>query len=248
MTQILHLSAKEMTRRTGINNALGYTYPEKDLILLKKGLTGKKKREVLDHEINHLRKGEEGPFLGGLLGKGVGIGMSALGGMARSGGFRKGMANLGEQYQEGREDLGPYRRFGREQMEGPGGLSEWAKTGFQAPTMEQARERPGYQSRFNALENTAAARGGLMSGNALIEAADFGGREYESEYNRQQREYQNELAKRMGFANLGYGAASRSAGLGETYGGRMADLQVKKGQSGSDMWGDIGGSLKSVGF
>ena len=240
MTQIQHVTAKEMTRRTGVNNALGYSYPEKDLILLKKGLTGKKKREVLDHEINHLRKGEEGPFLG--------MATSMAAGFSRARGLRKGMGEVREGYTEGREDLGPYRRFGREQMEGPGGLSEWAKTGFQAPTMEEARQAPGWQSGFNALESSAAARGGLLSGNALIEAADYGGRAYDREYARRQNEYQNELAKRMGFANLGYGAASRSAGLGETYAGRMSGLRVAKGQSDSDMFGDIGASGASMGF
>ena len=168
MTQIQNISAKEMTRRTGIENCLGYTYPDKDLILLKKGLTGKKKKEVLDHEINHLRKGEEGPFLG--------AGMAIAAGAMRDKGFSKGMGQLRDTYAEGREDLGPYARFGREQMEGPGGLSEWAKTGFQAPTMEQVREAPGYQTRFNAMQNMGVARGGGLSGNALIEAADFGGR------------------------------------------------------------------------
>jgi len=171
-----------------------------------------------------------------------------LGGMARRKGFTKGMGVLGEQYQEGREDLGPYRRFGREQMEGPGGLSEWAKTGFQAPTMEEARQAPGWQSGFNALENTAAARGGLLSGNALIEAADYGGRAYDREYARRQNEYQNELAKRMGFANLGYGAARDTAGFGAQYGGRMSDLYVGRGQSDSDMFGDIGGMGAGMGM
>jgi len=240
MTQIQTVTQKEMTRRTGITNCLGYTYPEKDLILLKKGLTGKKKREVLDHEINHLRKGEEGPFLG--------MATAMLGGAARSKGFRRGMEGLSGTYAEGREDLGPYARFGREQMEGPGGLSEWAKTGFQAPTMEEARQAPGWQSGFNALENTAAARGGLLSGNALIEAADYGGRAYDREYARRQNEYQNELARRMGFANLGFRAATGQAGLGETFAGRMANLQVGKGQSTSDMWGDIGGAGMSMGM
>jgi len=238
MTQILNVTQKEMTRRTGISNCLGYTYPKKDLILLKKGLTGKKKREVLDHEINHLRKGEEGPFLG--------TAMGMLGGMARGKGFNKGMAQLGDTYAEGREDYGPYARFGRERMEGPGGLSEWAKTSFQAPTMEESRQAPGWQSGMNALENSAISRGGLMSGNAMIEAADYGGRAYDREYGRRENTYQNELARRMGFANLGLRAATGQANLGQTYAGRMADMQVGKGQSQSDMFGDLGGSLTSV--
>ncbi len=239
MTQVQHVTAKEMTRRTGIENCLGYTYPDKDLILLKKGLTGKKKKEVLAHEVNHLRKGEEGPFLGTMMSMGAGL--------MRDKGFSKGIGQLRDTYAEGREDLGPYARFGREQMEGPGGLSEWAKTGFQAPTMEQVREAPGYQSRFNALENTAAARSGLLSGNALIEAADFGGQAYDREYGRRENTFQNELARRMGFANLGLRAAGGQAGLGENFAGRMYGAQVGRGQSRSDMFGDIGGSMMSMG-
>jgi len=123
-----------------------------------------------------------------------------------------------------RGDLAPYREFGEEQL---AGLQAWQASPegqFQAPTMEDVTSSPGYESRLGAVESSAAARGSLFSGNALRNIGEFGSSEYGKEYNRKQTEYQNELNKRMGFANLGYGAAGGSAGLAQNLGQRLANL------------------------
>ena len=62
MTAISYVSQKEMEQQTGFKTALGYSLPKEDKILLRKGLTKKKKKEVLAHEEEHIAKGEEGPF------------------------------------------------------------------------------------------------------------------------------------------------------------------------------------------
>jgi hypothetical protein len=55
-------SQKEMQKETGLKTALGYAFPKEDKILIRKGLSKEKKKEVLAHEEEHIAKGEEGPW------------------------------------------------------------------------------------------------------------------------------------------------------------------------------------------
>jgi len=73
MTAITYVSQKEMKQRTGFGRALGYSLPQEDEILLRKGLTKEKKKEVLAHEEDHIARGEEGPFLGALIGGAISL-------------------------------------------------------------------------------------------------------------------------------------------------------------------------------
>lgn len=235
MTQIQHITEKEMLRRTGVN-ALGYTYPEKDLILLKKGLTGKKKREVLDHEVNHLRKGEEGPFVDALIGGGVaGLG-SVIGGGKAKDATQAAIDAAYRQYTQGRADLAPYREFGYEQLED---LTNWLGTpgGTYRPSPEEISTLPGYQARLNALENSAIARGGLLSGNTMMDVGEFGASEYDREIARRG----GELSRRLGLVNLGYGAAGGTAAMGQDYGRTAAQLAMEGGRGQQAMWNQLGG-------
>ena len=242
MTQIQHITEKEMVRRTGVN-ALGYTYPKKNLILLKKGLTGKKKREVLEHEVNHLRKGEEGPFLGAAIGGGAALLGGVLGGKAQKDANQAALDAAYEQYQQGRTDLGPYREFGTDQLTDYENWLASPEGTFRPPTQEEVEASAGYDTRLGAVENSAAARGSLFSGNALRNIGEFGASEYDREYGRRQNEYQNELSKYMGNVNLGYGAAGGSAGLAQNYGQTAASLYNQRGQNQADMWGNVGGAI-----
>jgi hypothetical protein len=63
MTAISYVSQSQMEEKTGFKHALGYALPEEDKILLRKGLTKDKKKEVLAHEEEHIAKGEEGPWV-----------------------------------------------------------------------------------------------------------------------------------------------------------------------------------------
>lgn len=131
-----------------------------------------------------------------------------------------------QMYEQGRTDLSPYRNFGANSLtdmqswlSGPNGT-------FKAPSMEDVKNTPGYQFGLNqgvdTVQNNAAARGGLLSGNALRAVNEYGqdyaSGKYSDYYNRAVQEYQNELNKRMGFVNLGYGAAGGSAGLSQNFG------------------------------
>jgi len=234
MTQIQHVTEKEMTRRTGVKNALGYTYPEKDLILLKKGLTGKKKREVLEHEINHLKKGEEGPWVA----EAIGAGASILG--AREG--RKGAEAAAEltrkQLEQAAGYYQPYRRFGKEQL---GELQNWlAGPGgaFAEITPEEVMGTPGYETRLRGLESSAAARGGLLSGNLLRRVGEeFIPSEIESE----RRRRQSELAQRLGLVGVGERAAGGSAGIAQTGASLLPQISLQGTQAAMAPYSDIAG-------
>lgn len=63
MTALTRVSAREMKRRTGFGKALGYSFPEKDEILIRDDLPKDLEKEVLAHEEEHIERGEEGPFL-----------------------------------------------------------------------------------------------------------------------------------------------------------------------------------------
>jgi hypothetical protein len=150
---------------------------------------------------------------------------------------------LREQSGIAREDLAKYRTFGEKELAdfeswqaGPGGQ-------FQAPTMEEVRATPGYESRLGAIESSAAARGGLMSGNALRDIGEFGSQEYGTAYNRKMGEYMNDFNRRMQKINLGYGAAGGSAGLSQDLGSRLSDVAMREGAAGSQMYGDIGSGV-----
>jgi len=146
----------------------------------------------------------------------------------------KGSANeakeeLKRQNALARGDLASYQQFGGEQLTG---LDEWLKTPegqFAPPTSAEVTASPGYQSRLGAVESSAAARGSLFSGNALRDVGQFGSDEYSREYGRKQTEYQNELNKRLGFVNLGYGAAGGSAGIAQDLGQRLSNISLGTG-------------------
>jgi len=80
MTAIQYVSQREMQEKTGLKGALGYAFPKEDKILIRKGLSEEKKKEVLAHEEDHIAKGEEGPFWEIV----AGVGASVLGGVLGS--------------------------------------------------------------------------------------------------------------------------------------------------------------------
>lgn len=288
MTQIQYVSEKEMTRQTGVRNALGYTFPKQDKILLRKGLKGKLREDVIEHEINHLKKGEEGPFIGAA----IGGALSYLGSKKQAGAARDAGAMSAAQLEKAAGYYAPYRGIGEQaagsledfiygtpsyspeqtaqmnalnqqinQLQQPQGsptlpadgplsivqqiaqrggmaqgtdnsaqinalrsqlssLQSGARTGgagFAArePTMEEVMSGQGYKTRLGAIESSAAARGGLFSGNALRNIGEFGASEFERERARKQQEYQQQLTNIMGVTDIGMRAAGGSAGIAQ---------------------------------
>lgn len=242
MTQIKNISPKEMLRRTGVN-ALGYTYPDKDTILLRKGLTGKLKKKVLDHEINHLKRGEEGPFIGALVGGGASLLGSYLGGRSASKSAGKDRAAQERMYQQAMGYLSPYREFGGEEL---GSFRDWlgSEEGqYRDPTMDEVMSSPGYETRLGAIENSAAARGGLLSGNALRDIGEFGASEYDRTRDRRVQDYGREYDRRLGRVSLGQQAAGGTANILTSSIPGISNTYSRQGNAMQNMYGGMGSAV-----
>lgn len=113
--------------------------------------------------------------------------------------------------------------------------------GFTAPTEAQAQQTPGYQFTRNqgnlAIQNSAAARGGLLSGNTA-EALDqfntgLADTTYNDVYNRALQTYQTQYQQFLNSQNSQYNRYATLAGLGQTAAGQA-------GQAGQAAASNIG--------
>lgn len=124
-----------------------------------------------------------------------------------------------EQYEQTRADQTPYREAGYN------ALAEMQRTAGNVPAAfkfgdYEFKADPGYGFRFSegqkALDRTAAARGGTMSGAALKAATRFGqemgSQEYQSAYNRALTGYNTDVARE----NQLYNRQAALSGIGQT--------------------------------
>jgi hypothetical protein len=124
------------------------------------------------------------------------------------------------------------------------GLLQGFDEKFTAPTLEQAKENPGYQFAYgegiNALDKSAAAKGNLFSGTQGKALEEFGQglaeQNYGDVYNRAMQEYQNrfnifnsnqsnEYNRLMGLTQVGESAANQEGQI-YTHGGDAQAQQV----------------------
>jgi hypothetical protein len=135
------------------------------------------------------------------------------------------------QYEQTREDQAPYRTAGYN------ALAEMQRTAGNVPGAfkfgnEAMYQDPGYAFRLSegqkALDRSAAARGGLISGGALKAATrygqDMGSQEYQAAYNRALTGYntgvasENQLYNRQaGLAGIGQTATNLVGQAGQNY-------------------------------
>lgn len=214
----------------------------------------------------------------------VGLGASYLGGKAQERTAEENRQMQMEMYQQGREDLAPWREYGAGQL---GEFQDWQGSAAGRappvwggigdepvyggdPTMEDVMGSEGYRTRLGTIESSAAARGGLFSGNALRDIGEFGASEYErtrqrgledygrevsaygrkygrgaEQYGRETGAYADEYNRWMGQLNLGYGAAGGSAGLGQAYAPSIGASYAQQGQSQADMYDTMGQTIGS---
>lgn len=158
---------------------------------------------------------------------------------------REQMALTKEQYEQGREDLSPYREAGArglsqyEDMLNQDNLTKWG--GF---SIEDMQEDPGYQFRmeqgYQGLDRMSAAGGERFSGKRGIALQDYGQRMASQEFGAaRQRSIQDYSMQRSEglfrlsqFANLaasGQSAAGASSNLGMNYAGAMAGMSQNIG-------------------
>jgi hypothetical protein len=132
---------------------------------------------------------------------------------------------------------------------GFGSLNQGWNQEFQAPTAAQAAATPGYQFQLQqgetALQNSAAAKGGLLSGNTA-EALDQYSQglastnyqqtynnalgQYQTAYNQFQNNQANQYNRLAGIAGTGQTAAGQLNSAGQAAAGNVAGISANAGQ------------------
>lgn len=206
------------------------------------------------------------PF-GGLLTAGIGAAGSLFGGLFGSNasstasnqyiqGLQKAQGSLQSSQDQALGNLQPYMNAGSNatgllsQMTGTPGeglLQPWTTT-FKAPTAEEASQTPGFKFQLqqgeNALQNSAAARGGLLSGGTLADmnqyAQGLASSNYQNVFNNSLTQYQqaynsflnnqnNTYSRLMGLSNQGLNASNSAGNVISNLGGDIASLYGQQG-------------------
>jgi len=148
-----------------------------------------------------------------------------------------------EQYQQTRRDQMPYMQAGTRALTKLEGLADYQKFG-----MDQFTQDPGYAFRLkegmNALNNQAAARGGLISGNALRAAQKYGqemgSQEYTNAFNRYQAERNAQLNPLQSLAGVGQTTAQQLGAMGAANAGAVGNYLT--GGAAANAAGTVGGA------
>jgi gas vesicle protein len=179
-------------------------------------------------------------------------------------------------YEQGRTDFAPYREAGAANVNqlntllGIGGNTGAANYGRFAtadftPEMFKAGVDPGYAFRLSeglkGIDRQAAARGGLISGNALKAASGYAGDQASQEYNNAFNRYQTirgntlqpfqmgaaagqSAAAMQGQANANYGSAAGQA-YGN-YGQGVSGAYGNQGQQANQAYGAYGSNVAGI--
>jgi hypothetical protein len=134
---------------------------------------------------------------------------------------------------------------------GKGLLTPWDQQ-FTAPTAAQAEQTPGYQFQLNqglnAVQNSAAGRGGLLSGGTLAGLNNYAqgvaSTNYQNTFNNALTQYQsayqtflnnqnNTYSRLMGLSGQGLLAAGGAGNLISGVGGDIASLYGQQGAAGA---------------
>jgi hypothetical protein len=147
------------------------------------------------------------------------IGSSASSSAAgtQAGAAREASALSDAQFQQTRQDQMPFLQAGVRALGKLEGAADYTPFG-----MDQFQADPGYAFRLKegqkALEQSAAARGGLISGNALKAASrygqEMGSQEYTNAFNRYQTERQARLNPLQSLAGVGQTTAANLGAAG----------------------------------
>lgn len=138
-------------------------------------------------------------------------------GEAQAGAARDAAALSNEQFQQTRQDQMPWLQAGGRALTKLEGAVDYTPFG-----MSQFQADPGYAFRLSegqkALDRSAAARGGLISGNALKAATGYGqemgSQEYQNAFNRYQQERAAKLQPLQSLAGVGQTTAANLGSAG----------------------------------
>lgn len=156
--------------------------------------------------------------------------------------WRQQQGNMAPWIQAGQGAVGNLSALQNQALAGTGPFAPWTQQ-FQAPTIQQAENEPGYkfalQQGSNALTNSAAASGNLLTGNTGEALQQYGqqlGEEnYQNVYNRAMQQYQlgyNQYQQNQ--SNL-FNRYASLAGLGQTATGQLGS----EGQAAASNVGNI---------
>lgn len=155
--------------------------------------------------------------------------------------------NMAPWIQQGQQAIGTLGGLQNQALTGQGPLAPWTGQ-FQAPTAEQAAQQPGYkfalQQGTNALTNSAAASGNLLTGNTGEALQQYGqqlGQEdyqqvynnalqqYQQSYNQYQQGQSNLFNRYASLAGLGQTSAAQLGNQGQAAAGNVANISLTGG-------------------
>lgn len=137
------------------------------------------------------------------------------------------------EYDQGQKNLAPYLATGDQALTKLNSASP-----FSAPTAVTEQNDPGYQFRLaqgdKALQNSAAARGSLLSGGTAKSLSDYAqgsaSAEYGNVYNRALSTYNENQNTNLAEAGLGQNATSQANQLGTNLANETANIDLTEGQ------------------
>lgn len=162
--------------------------------------------------------------------------------------FNTQQGNMAPWVQQGQGAINTLGGLQNQALNGQGPLAPWTGQ-FQAPTMEQAQNEPGYKFALEqgkgALTNSAAASGNLLTGNtgeALQQyGQNLGEENYQNVYNRAMQQYQqgynqfetnqsNLFNRYASLAGVGQTATAQLGNEGQAAAGNVANISLTGGQ------------------
>ena len=144
-----------------------------------------------------------------------------------------------DMYSQSREDQMPWLNQGKTSLNQLAGLMAPGKQLTRSFGSADFRADPGYQFRLSegmrGVENSAAARGGLLSGNALKALANYSqqsaSNEYMNAYNRFNNDQSNLYNRLAGLANTGQTTANSLGALGSNTAQSVGQNLMTAGQA-----------------
>jgi hypothetical protein len=197
----------------------------------------------------------------------IGVGGSILGGalggrssrraaQAQERAQAEATAEQRRQFDIGQANQQPFR------ISGTNAVNELANYRFQAPDAGQVERDPGYafglQQGRNALEGSAASRGGLFSGNALKALTrygnDYGTTKYNDAFERARSTYSTNANTLGNLVNAGTGAATQMQNAGANFANNNANMLTSGANAQGaariaqgNIWGDVLNQGLSIG-
>ncbi len=179
----------------------------------------------------------------------IGSDASRKAGNAQADAARESLEEQRRQFDLLRGDQEPYREAGKSALEQLKSLMTFDPSPDSASVMREPGYQFGLDQGRNALEGSAAARGGLYSGQALKELTqfgnDYGTTKFGQAFDRQQTGFGNRWNRLAGLAGIGQTATQATGAAGMNFANQASNLmtgagnaQAAAGMSQANIWGN----------